>query len=874
MRKQPLNRFHRASSPVFVLLAILAGTSVPSIVRAGSGDPSMSGIPAVAQREIARREQMRQNALSIAEDGDKLMKQKEYAAAVDKYRAAMDALPLAPMTDEIREDIGHRFGEAGVARAHQLADEGNYAAAQKLLDEVLLPQFDETNSAARTLRARLDDPDRYPPTRTPEYTERVRAVEKGLARGESEYLLGNYDAAETEFNNVLTVDRYNTAARSFMEKIERTKMDYYGVAYNHTRARMLRMVDEKWETPPPLTIAGDETGGTPRPPESDLRAINTRKLKEIIIPNVNFESTTLGEAVEYLRIQSKDNDKKETDPTRKGLNILIRSGGGAEGAGDASEKTIPQLVLRNVPVGEVLKYLCENTKMRVKVEEYAVVLVPMTETDVELYTRAFRVPPDFIPTTAEAGDGGGGAATDPFATTTGAAAGSTLRPRPKAKEYLESLGVPFPPNATANFDPRTSTLTVRNTPQAMELIETIVQESINRAPKQVNIESKFVEVAQRNGKELGFDWLLGAGSLNDKRGVYISGGNAGNGIAVDSANYPIIDPTTTGDGTLPLGQNPVTAGNRSGDYAITRNAIDSILNTSIADVGSDAVAPGVLAISGLLTEPQFQVVLRALDQKKGTDLLSAPSVTTRSGLPAKIEIIREFIYPTEYDPPELPNQVGSNYGGGNNNGGGTGGLGQVSSFPVTPATPTAFEMKPVGVSMEVDPTVAATGSSIDLNLQPEVVEFEGFINYGNPITSPAIDGLGRATQVVITENLIQMPVFSTGRVKTQVTVYDGATVAIGGMIREDVQDVEDKVPILGDMPLVGRLFKTTSENHYKRNLMVFVTAHLIDPSGKPVRTESKPLTAPETITTSPGGPAPLGGAILEGGDGLPTLTPP
>ena len=875
MRNQPLNCLHRASPPVFVLLAILAGTPAPTLLNAGTGDP-MGGLPAVASREIARRQQAQQQAVAIAEEGDKLMADKEYAAAVEKYREALNVLPNAPATDELRADIGSRFGAAAVARARQLADEGNYAEARKLLEEVLLPTRDEGNRAARTLLAQLDDPDRFQPARSPEHTERVREVEKRLALGESNYLLGRYDEAEREFNNVLTIDRYNTAARSFMEKIERTKIDYYGAAYNHTRARMIRMVDEKWETPPPMAVAAEPgLEGGPRQ-ETDLRAENQRKLREIIIPTINFQGTTLAEAVEYLRLKSKENDKTPgMTPEQRGLNIMIRAKSG-DGA-DVGEKQIAELVLRNVPVGEVLRYLSENTGMRVKVEQYAVVLVPITENDVDLYTRSFRVPPDFIPPDATAG-GGEAAGGDPFAAPAGGVGGGIgLTRRPKAKEYLEGLGVPFPQNATANFDPRTSTLTVRNTPQAMELIEGIVEDSLNKAPKQVNIETKFVEIQQRNGKEVGFDWLLGPASVNDGSGVIMTGGSAGSGIATDSANFPVVDPSSPLDSAMPLGRYPVTAGNRSGDYGITRNAIDSILNTSIADVGADAVAPGVLAISGLLTEPQFQVVLRALDQKKGTDLLSAPSVTTRSGLPAKIEIIREFIYPTEYDPPELPNQVGSNYGGGG--GGGDilpGGLGQVSSFPVTPATPTAFEMKPVGVSMEVDPTVSPTGFTIDLNLSPEVVEFEGFINYGNPITSPAIDALGRPTQVVITENRIEMPVFSTRRVKTQVTVWDGQTVAIGGLIREDVQDIEDKVPLLGDLPLIGRLFKTVSSDHYKRNLMIFVTARLIDPSGKPVqevRTALPPLGGEAGDVAAPPsmGESPLNTPLMEGAPELPSL---
>jgi general secretion pathway protein D len=68
-----------------------------------------------------------------------------------------------------------------------------------------------------------------------------------------------------------------------------------------------------------------------------------------------------------------------------------------------------------------------------------------------------------------------------------------------------------------------------------------------------------------------------------------------------------------------------------------------------------------------------------------------------------------------------------------------------------------------------------------------------------------------------------------------VTVWDGQTVALGGLIREDVQDVEDKLPVMGDLPFVGRLFRSEVEDHFKRNLMIFVTATLIDPAGQRIK---------------------------------------
>ncbi len=133
-------------------------------------------------------------------------------------------------------------------------------------------------------------------------------------------------------------------------------------------------------------------------------------------------------------------------------------------------------------------------------------------------------------------------------------------------------------------------------------------------------------------------------------------------------------------------------------------------------------------------------------------------------------------------------------------------VGGAASIPVTPTTPTAFETRNTGVTLEVEPVVGPDGTTIDLNLVPQVVEFEGFINYGSPILAPAsftVNPLGNVfTQPrLITPNVINQPIFSSRKVTTSVSVWDGQTVVLGGLMREDVQKIEDRTPIIGDIPL-------------------------------------------------------------------------
>jgi general secretion pathway protein D len=505
-------------------------------------------------------------------------------------------------------------------------------------------------------------------------------------------------------------------------------------------------------------------------------------------------------------------DTEEPDPNRRGINIVLKLDPTLAGSDAGTRIT---LALTDVPLGEALRYIATAANLKVKVEPFAVAVVPINEPTDVLVTKEYRVPPGFIsqsPAPAAAAVGFGGAE-------------STVA-RSGAREFLENQGITFPPGASANFLASSSKLIVRNTQPNLDLIDQLVDLGSSTVESQVEIEAKFVEISQNNLKELGFDWLLGQFAMPFGTGVYGSGGTSGfTGDLSDRApgldgnqGFPFVNPQ---NGT-PIGTNPITGGNRSGGTAISANAIDGLLLGSTA--GATA-APGILALAGIFTNPQFQLVIRALDQQKGIDLLSAPRVTTRSGEVARMELVREFRYPTQFDPPQVPQTASS--GGANQ-----------SFIPIPPTTPTAFEIKNLGVELEVEPTVGPDGYTIELNLSPRITEFDGFINYGSPINADVtyinpvnfLNSVSRTIQV--SENVINQPIFSVRETRTQVTVYDGATVVLGGLMREDIQKVEDKTPILGDIPLLGRLFRSSADQHIKRNLIMFVTATLLDPAGQ------------------------------------------
>ena len=98
---------------------------------------------------------------------------------------------------------------------------------------------------------------------------------------------------------------------------------------------------------------------------------------------------------------------------------------------------------------------------------------------------------------------------------------------------------------------------------------------------------------------------------------------------------------------------------------------------------------------------------------------------------------------------------------------------------------------------------------------------------------------------------MEQPFFKERSIDTVVTLYNGATVVMGGLITEERKSMEDKIPFLGDIPFIGRLFRSRSEWSNKRNLLLFVTARLVGPDGRMIQNSSG-----TTTTVAPTGNAP------------------
>lgn len=206
---------------------------------------------------------------------------------------------------------------------------------------------------------------------------------------------------------------------------------------------------------------------------------------------------------------------------------------------------------------------------------------------------------------------------------------------------------------------------------------------------------------------------------------------------------------------------------------------------------------------GTISPEKAAALFAKLEKSPGYALFAVPSLTTQSGQQATTESVREFIYPTKFDPPTFST--------GKDAKAAPAAPGQLLS--ATPAMPLEFQMRPVGVRIELQPTFSSEMKFIHVNIAPEIVTFEGFVNYGSPIKAAVADKEGKLQETVLTENLMQQPVFHTFKVKTSAIVTKDYFLVLGGQPAAD-----GPLPITGQKP---DLTKTANPAQKPANAIYF-----------------------------------------------------
>ncbi len=211
----------------------------------------------------------------------------------------------------------------------------------------------------------------------------------------------------------------------------------------------------------------------------------------------------------------------------------------------------------------------------------------------------------------------------------------------------------------------------------------------------------------------------------------------------------------------------------------------------------------------ILQEEEVDSLIAKLTETPGVDLLTAPTVIARSANRANVEVVRELVFASEFDPPKLPEPS------------------EEKPTPVVPASPSSFESRNIGVTCHFFPRLELDGT-IQLDLALEDTRFLGFVNYGNPITTESKGRFGRPKTVELSENRMEMPVFTLRRFEGSARLRPGGSLIVGGMAHEEIQEVEDG----REFPLIGK--KRTWMDSTREALFFVITASVVDEAGKPV----------------------------------------
>ncbi len=883
--------FAQAATDGYLSTTTAAGTSAVGPTAAYSDSQS-----SINTREVARRQAMMKEAMQLLQEGRTAYSEGQYKQALEKYQASWNRMPKAPATRQQQEFIIKSIGDASIAVAIEYSKVGRYDDAEQLLLDVIAR--DPANKRARKELSLLRDPVRNNPALTPEHVKNVEEVNRLLTLAYGYYDLGKYDEAYAEFNRVIQIDPYNTAARRGQEAVSKRRSHYYRTAHDSYRAKALAEVDALWDEPLPQEAPDIEVGGGESVPVSDAQLRNNENLDKIQISTVNFEDTTMEDALDFLRGEAR----------RAGVLINFvyekpRTAAPAPAAAEDSEldeeemgapvpvATAPQeaiisnLKMQNLTAKMLLEMMCSQAGCQYRVDDNAIVVYQTGTGADKTFTRRWKVSRDFF------SGGGDGEESDSGEEDAFMPDSAPKSNKVDAIGVLKSSGVLFPKGSDAQYNRSTGVLTVRNTPDNLDAVEEAIQEYRRQMPQMIKVNAKFVEVSQTNEDELSFDWVVNPFSINDAGSAYLGGVNGTGSIPNrtfnnfvqdggtaysnnnrNSGTWPISSSRTLTSGTDTITNGLMTGGLRTGTGALSGDTLSNLVTRGSAAASSTAgAAPGILSLSGIYDSGSFQMIMRGLSQKKGVDIMSAPSLVARPGdldfTPepdplasdqsgddgcAKIEVIRRFIYPTAYDAPEISSGGNSNWNNNNDNDN-NGNNWSSGGMPIaSPANPSEWGVEEVGIILRFKVDDLEGNDIIKFNhFEIRVVDFEGFINYGSPITA-GITTSDQIEHITLTDNRIDMPIFSRRYINSNPCIYDGYTIAIGGLIEDEVQKVEDKVPVFGDLPLIGRLFRSNAESHVRKNLTVFVTAEKIDPTGKPTRLRDAGTGDATSASTAPG----------------------
>ncbi len=920
---------------VLNLLDELASESGEAPVAAGEAPKAITPVAlgdAAIVAELAATERLRRGALDAQAkreivEARAAMENEEFTDAVRHYGIAAKLLNDRPAMKKLRRECDQGIAEGLYRSALQEDEYGRRDRAVKLMEKavdmrhpkaraVLEDWLEEGDPEANKvdvseLKHRKNESD---------YKSDRDNIAKHLRRSRQYLALREMKKALEEAEIVLVSDPANQEAMRLKRTIERKRQTILKQEREAAREGMIADVDEAWRPVYAVNAAQlREVDSETRKvalgadPERSQEQEIIRRMKEMRLPNISFKPpATIVEAVDSFRQMSKDYDRPDLPPEKRGFNFVLRTpqpvtvarseesegfGGDVE-APSTGLAVITTLAASDISFYDALKLVCDTVDYKFVVNGSVVMVMAKGEASSDMVSRQYDVQDvlsEHVASAAEELNSGKGG--NRFGAVNRASAKDDEEQR-DWKNVFTQLGVNWPEGSSIVHIKALGKLFVHNTLENLAQFEKVL-EALDAQPKMIEIETRFVEVAQEDLNSLGFEWIL-----NDDVGINLNGGVAralgihggtfspvssasGDGGSSSGFNFDNRDVGGTTSGTGGSAASAATSGtawHRStgsreriglnafggGSEYGNGNRYLSTMSNHISGEGK-STNDQFMRVNAFLGSADLSMILHMLSQRSDTDLLSAPKIVTSNGQQATIKVVTEFLYPKDYD---VQLQSSSSGGGYNSSS-------QSSILAIV--EPQNFEMREVGVILDVTPSYIQSGNVIELELKPQVVDEPTWKNYGMkiPFTGNSslqnfegiggiFDGLANSIQaiaeippktaewIITTEtdaakaaldNLtksqsdnmtyydapMEQPFFHVRSIDTKVYITPGSTVVLGGLITEQRKAMDDKVPFLGDLPFIGRLFRSHAEQTIKRNLLIFVTGRLIKPTGREYR---------------------------------------
>ena len=789
------------------------------LLVACAGTFSLPAAPVEDQvgKEAKRREQMLQPLEAAYRESAELTRQGKGVEACQQLEQAYLATPDTLRDTALGLQVRQTLAKLQASLAESAGQKNHWPEARKRAltsigyDPTNEKAIEQLRASEEVLRRGTRGNEPVNAALTTKFFDRLSEVRSGLEDAEALRETGQLAEAERRYEDVLRADPFNKVATEGIRKIYQERALVADKARDLSDLERRREVRESWNNiyPPKSSVSGgvEVAGPMTASASYDLE----KKMQSTIIPQVDFAGADLDTIRKALLSLSRTYDP---GAEKTGVNFVVSA--------DIAESQPVNLKLRNTSLAEVVRYVSQIAGVRARTSEIGITFSPLVEKRPDLIPRNFTVSPSFFKEASSSAEASGSArGTSSSAPSDAALATSVLSEQKK----LEDLGVQFPNGAYAVYNRNTSQLKVVNNAEMLDLIGQLIS-AAEEETLLIQVGVRLVEINQTDLDSITANSTLG-----------------GSGVNLLSPVPQGLIPGSSGDTPLGSAQVGTTAqlNQIQGVGLLPNNTLQSFLQSGVLAGTNQAssYALNTMDLGGtILNGMQLRAMITAISQKNSANVLANPSIILKRAQKGVIEVAQEFKYVKEYNAPQ--SSIRTFVPNGNATQTAVPGPETVlGSFPSSMSDPV-----PIGVKMGVKPDITGNNSRVLLELEPSFVDFEGFINYGTPINSAYAATYFDANVTILTNN-IQQPVFIRRDVTVPaVEVSDGYTLLLGGLLREDIQKIDEKVPLIGDVPLFGRAFQGKTEQSIKKNTLIFVTPRILRVDGQPLNpTAGAPTTA-------------------------------